>query len=254
MTGVPSGPSPAIKHAARPGTTIRWTLHLGLEEALGLLYQAIAATDFTAVCLGPDRVEVHVPRSLWKRRRAAALVASVSSSGGVTAITWAGPDDTGQDQLAVLEELLPDGAVFDHGIQDAARAAGLASPDKKLRRSLAAGLYGDERIQALGTGVLSGQRGTLALTDRRLLFHRNCAPRQASFNYALDVIEALTLGKKTSGETLTVTLPGASVVITHLGHGEGYGIARKFRESREGMPPAEATAVTARDPRNPPTP
>jgi hypothetical protein len=237
MTGVPSGPTPAIRHPDGPGTTVRWTLHLGPEEALRLLRRAVADAEFTAVCMGPDRVQVHVPHSLRTWRRAAEIVGSVTCSGGVTTITWAGAAGPGKDHLDVLEELLPEGAVFDHGIQQAARNAGLGAADVKLCRCLAAGLYGDERVQALGTGDCSGHRGTLALTDRRLLFHRNCTPRQATFAYDLDLVEAVALGKKTTGETLTITLPGATTVVTGLGHGEGHGIARKFRETRNGPGP-----------------
>jgi hypothetical protein len=58
----------------------------------------------------------------------------------------------------------------------------------------------------------------------------------AGINLLLDVphrsISALSLGKKSSGETLRIAASETEIEISRLGHGEGHGIATSFRYIR----------------------
>lgn len=47
-------------------------------------------------------------------------------------------------------------------------------------------------------------------------------------------IEALSLGKRTTGETLRIVLPQGPIMILRLGHGEGHGIVKSYRNDRKG--------------------
>lgn len=224
------------------GASVRWALLLDLATAIGVLQNAVEKADFRPVSVGADGVVIYVPRSLRKRRRAATLTAAVTDRGRRTEVCWlvAGPDDTRHGYLGLLEGHLPDGSLFDHRIREAAVNAGIASLDQNDIRSLAAGLQGTEFVRAIGTGLFRGVCGIVVLTDRRLLFHGQRAAGRALIDCPLGSIGSLTLGKKTTGETLTAVLPGARAVITNLGHGEGHGIARTFRETRDSLRPPEA--------------
>lgn len=46
----------------------------------------------------------------------------------------------------------------------------------------------------------------------------------------LPSIESILLGKRTSGETLRIMLPGRDLEISRLGHGAGHGISKTLRE------------------------
>jgi hypothetical protein len=46
-------------------------------------------------------------------------------------------------------------------------------------------------------------------------------------------IEALSLGKRTTGETLRIVLPQGPIMISRLGHGEGHGIVKSYKEVKQ---------------------
>jgi hypothetical protein len=94
-------------------------------------------------------------------------------------------------------------------------------------------LRADETVHALGTGHLEEAPGILALTGRRLVFLPHEKPETGLLiGSYLAAIRAVSLGKKTTGETLAIQLEHTSHIITHMGHGEGHRIARTFRDMR----------------------
>ena len=115
---------------------------------------------------------------------------------------------------------------------------------RKEIRHLANILHGGEKVHAIGVGTLSNKTGIVALTDRRLLFLEKSLLAEDVVDFSLSSIGAMSLGKKMGGETLTITHSGTAAVITTLGHGQGDGIARKFRELKD--KPATSTADTPR--------
>ncbi|WP_326961410.1 MULTISPECIES: hypothetical protein [unclassified Arthrobacter] len=150
-----------------------------------------------------------------------------------TGVLWTSEDtEPGlEEHLLSIEENLPEGVMYDHGLTDAAEKAGLTLGGKKELRGLVCVLDRYEAVRAVGKGQLNDESGFVVLTGERLVFVANC---DAGSKLLLDAphnsIEKLVMGKRTSGETIRVALSGRAVEISRLGHGEGHGIATSYRE------------------------
>jgi hypothetical protein len=220
--------------------TVRWTVLANLEATLVLLQQAIDQTEFSAVSMEFQEIVIKVPRSLRKRRRTTTLTGTVKSAHETTEIEWAGDEPRSKilDHLAAIEGLLPNGSLYDHGIQEALKRAGTNVVGTAEIRNLAIVLHFHETVHAVGIGRLRDRAGIVALTSRQLMF-LEISNSEHFIGLPINSIQALVLGKKT-GETLTASLFEASEVITNMGHGEGHEIARKFREVRRDQEKASA--------------
>jgi hypothetical protein len=179
----------------------------------------------------PPAIVIHVPRSLRKRRRAATLRGTATSARETTEVEWGGEDPRNEvlHHLAAIEDPLPNGSLYDHGIAEALKRAGTNLVATADIRNLANVLQLSEAVHALGRGQLRDRAGIVALTSRQLLF-LGISNSEHLVGLPLTTIQTLALGKETTGETLTASLFEASEVITNTGHGEGHEIARKFRE------------------------
>lgn len=224
--------------------TVHWTLLSPPELALPALAAAVEKTDFKVISLGPESVVIDVPRALAKNRWAASITGAVTASQRGTDILWTveGLGNKHYEHLVTIAEGLPDGSLDDHGIAEAVAKVALKVFGRKEIRHLANILDGGEEVHAIGVGALAGKMGIVALTDRRLLFLEKSLMGEDVVEFALESIGVLSLGKKMGGETLTVTHSGTSAVISSLGHGQGDGLARKFRELKS--KPTEAPAAT----------
>lgn len=234
-------------------SNVLWTMLIDAPRALPLIHKAAADAGFRATITSAQEPVVDVPRSVIQRRRHARLMGSTSSLGTRTVVTWTS-DSPYQElyaHLLAIEENLPQGAMYFHGLQDAASRAGL-EVDAKTRRDIVRHLHRNELVRAAGQGQLNGSPGFVVLTDRRLLF---VADQAASAELAMDMrdgtIDRLTLGKRISGETLTITSGENTAEISKLGHGEGYGIAASFRsaarERARTSPPHDSTSLRGAD-------
>lgn len=150
--------------------------------------------------------------------------------------------------MVTIAEGLPAGALDDHGIPEAVSKIVLTLFGRKEIRHLANVLDRGEFVHSIGVGNLGGRMGIVALTDRRLLFLEKSIGSEDLVEFALESIGALSLGKKMGGETLTITHSGTSATITTMGHGQGDGIARKFRELKAAPSPAPEGVARAADP------
>jgi hypothetical protein len=121
--------------------------------------------------------------------------------------------------------------MYYHGLTAAAARAGLPSMGAESQRMIIRALNREETVLAVGTGHFREQPGWVVLTDKRVLIIEAAKGQsQPVLETRLDSIEGVSLGKRISGETLKVVLPQGPVVISRLGHGEGHGIVRTFRE------------------------
>ncbi|MEC5182128.1 hypothetical protein [Arthrobacter sp. CG_A4] len=222
--------------APRP---VIWTIVADVAETLAALRGAVEAAGFRIVSLAADAVVIEVPRSLRRRRPAVRLTGTVAADKDVTDITWAEePAGRGAGNLAAVQDHIPEGILHDHGVRRASAQAGLPPLAAAEVRALSAVFQGRETVRAIGVGQTGSAPGIAALTDRRLVFAGHSTARPIAFlSFAMDSLRGLTLGKRTSGETLTVAFDGGSTIITHLGHGEGHSIARILRASCESLRP-----------------
>jgi hypothetical protein len=215
--------------------TVHWTVLTDVEAALALLTRAVEQTDFTVASLSPEAVVIDVPRAIRKNRWAATITGAVSPSDKGTDIEWTvdGLGNKHYEHLATIAEGLPEGSLYDHGIPNAVSKVTLKIFGRKEIRHLANVLDRNEAVQAIGVGKLGNKMGIVALTDRRLLFLEKSIGGEDLVDFSLNSIGALSLAKKMGGETLTVAHSGTSAVITGMGHGQGDGITRKFRELKD---------------------
>ena len=145
--------------------------------------------------------------------------------------------------------------MYYHGLEDAALRAGLSLGGRTELRAVVRVLARDEIVRAIGKGHLNETAGYVVLTTRRLLvIEASGLGSRTVFDAPHGSIEALSLGKRITGETLRVVLSSGPIVISRLGHGEGHGIAKTYREEekeRARFAPSSAGLSLAPGPRSP---
>ena len=120
--------------------------------------------------------------------------------------------------------------MYYHGLEDAALRAGLSLGGRTTLRVIVRALARDETVRAIGRGHLNETAGYIVLTTRRLLvIEASGLGSRTLLDAPHGSIEALSLGKRITGETLRVVLPAGPIVISRLGHGEGHGIVKSYR-------------------------
>jgi hypothetical protein len=215
--------------------TVLWTMLTGVEAARDHIRSAAVESGFRAAPCGEDSLKIGVPFSLRKRRRAARLTATVRPSARGAEVAWTadqGPLD--HEPLAHIEETLPEGVLYYHRLEDAALRAGLSLGGRTELRAVVRALGRDETVRAIGRGHLNGTAGHVVLTTTRLLFiEASGLGSRTLLDAPHGSIEALSLGKKITGETIRVVLPPGPIVISGLGHGEGHGIVTTYREEQK---------------------
>lgn len=224
--------------------SIRWTLQNAGDDLRAAVRLAVENAGYRIEPAEGAEVRIHVPRSIRHRRRAAWLTARIASVGSRTKIEWTTDDDerTNLDEILLeIEKTLPDGILYDHGFAAAAQSVGLIGAERQTLRRISNLLGDSDVIHAVGSGEMDGHSGLAVLTESRLLFvPDHGAPSATLTDLDLDAIDAVHLGKRSSGETLKVTMPGTTLEISRLGHGEGHGLSKVFRQ-------ITATANSAED-------
>ncbi|RNL59167.1 hypothetical protein [Arthrobacter oryzae] len=214
--------------------TVRWLVLAGADEAMSLLHQAARMNGFRFLPRAAGEVLIEIPRSLFKRRPISRITGHATPTQSGTEIVWACGDEKHRagEFLLCLEESLPDGTLDYHGLVEAAAASGVLFEGKKAYRNIVNSLRADESVLAVASGEIGEAAGIVALTDRRLLVvNVGVLGPPPLLEAPLDSIGTLTLGKKSSGETVTVGLGPDGVVISRMGYsGDGHVIVAKFRE------------------------
>ncbi len=227
--------------------TVHWTILPGAGDPVALITEAVSKTDFAVTSASPETITIDVPRAMMKNRWAAKIIGALTpNQTGGTDITWTidGPGDKHYEHMVKISEGLPDDALDDHGIAAAAsRVAGKLFGRKEIRH-LANILDPGEQVRAIGVGSFDNKMGIAALTDNRLLFlEKSILGNESLVDFALDSIGAMSLGKKMTGETLTITHSGTSAQISHMGQGQGDAIVQQFRRLKR--PPAQPDSPPA---------
>jgi hypothetical protein len=222
-------------------TPLRWTLLADQTRAIELLRVAAATRGLTLTSSGPGTIVLRGSRSLLRRRAAWDTTAAVTTTRTETLVSWAAgalPSEQIRHLLG-MEDQLPQGLIFDHGVAEAASLAGIAPLTGPMRAALVSLMRSDEFVLAIAAGEVTGARTLATLTQDRLVLSGGL--RQAWTAYPVGDITSLTLGKRTSGETLTIATQHAPpAVVTKMGHGEGFLITRRFRELRDDLNRASA--------------
>jgi hypothetical protein len=215
--------------------TVLWTMLVGVDAALDHIRRAAVESAFRPSPGDEDRINIDVPFSLRKRRRAVRFSGAASPSPHGAIIAWTadlGP--VNHEHLASIEEKLPEGVIHYHGLEDAALRAGLSMGGRTTLRAVVRALARDETVRAIGRGHLNETAGYVVLTTKRLLVIAAAGLGSKTLVDALfESIEAPSLGKRTTGETLRIVLPQGPIVISGLGHGEGHGIVKCYREEQK---------------------
>lgn len=231
--------------------SVSWTLLTTVDDAFDRIHEAVKGADFLAN--QPDRgnIDIDIPRSIMKNRWAAKIHGDVRESPRGTEVTWTvdGLGNKHFEHLGSIAEHLPDGLLYDHGIPAATEKLANRIFGRKEIRHLVNVLDADELVRAIGVGQYASKAGIAVLTDKRLFFmEKSMLGSEDMTEFALDAIGAISLSKKMSGETLTITHSGTKAEITTLGHGQGDSIVRSFRQLKEQPKGATAPEVSVLDP------
>lgn len=215
--------------------TVLWTMLTGIDATLDHIRGAAVESGFRARSCDEDLINIEVPFSFRKRRRTARLTATVLPSARGTDVAWTpGTGPLNHQHLAHIEDTLPEGVMYYHGLEDAAVRAGLSLGGRATLRVIVRVLARDETVRAIGKGHLNETSGYVVLTTSRLLvIEASGLGSPTVLDAPHGSIEALSLGKRITGETLRVVLPSGPIVISRLGHGEGHGIVKSYREERK---------------------
>jgi hypothetical protein len=233
--------------------TVLWTMLTGVDAARDQISSAAVESGFRATSGDEERINIEVPFSLRKRRRAARLTATVWPSARGADIAWtAVPGPMNHQYLAHIEETLPEGVMYYHGLKDAALRAGLSLGGRTELRAVVRVLARDETVRAIGKGHLNETAAYVVLTTRRLLvIEASGLGSRTLLDAPHGSIEALSLGKRITGETIRIALPPGPILISRLGHGEGHGIVKSYREDKKDRArfvPSSAGNSSAPDP------
>jgi len=242
-----TSPQPVASTTDMPDVSkksIHWTLQDAGDDLRAAVRLAVENAGFRVEPAENTEVRIHVPRSIRHRRRAAWLTARISSVGSRTVIEWTNDDDDErtnlEEILLEIEKTLPDGVLYDHGFASAAQSVGLIGAEGQTVRRISNLLDHSDVIHAVGSGEMDGYSGLAVLTESRLLFvPTHGTPSAKLTDVDLDTIDAIHLGKRSSGETLKVEMAGVTSEISKMGHGEGHGLSKAFRRLTAKRDPAE---------------
>jgi hypothetical protein len=222
-----------IQMTSAPETVV-WTMLAGVDAALDHIRRAALESGFRPSSGDEERIRIDAPFSLRKRRRAVRFTGAASPSPQGAIIAWtADPGPLSLGHLASIEERMPAGVMDYQGLEDAALRAGLVIGGRTTLRLIVRALARDETVRAIGKGQLNETAVYVVLTTERLLVLAASGHGSETLVEALcESIEAPSLGKRTTGETLGIVLPQGPIVISRLGHGEGHGIVKCYREDQ----------------------
>jgi hypothetical protein len=149
---------------------VLWTMLTGVDAARDHIRSAAVESGLRTTACNEDCISVEVPFSLRKRLRIVRLTATLRPSARGVEVAWtadAGP--LNHEHLAWIEEALPDGVMYDHGLTDAALNAGLSLGGKATLGVIARSLAQEETVRAIGLGHLNETAGYVVLTTKRFL-------------------------------------------------------------------------------------
>ena len=217
------------------GTTVLWRVFADAATCLAILQDTVDEKIFKINSTITGELRVTVRASVLKRRRRTMLTGFVSRQDEMLEIAWPVSSGVQREHLLSLEGKLPDGVMNYNGLVEAASCAGFTVGSRAALRNVANSLARHEVVTAAGQGRLADSKVVVALTARRLLVVEGTALAPALINLSLDKIDRLLLGKKKTGELIRLGSEQESMLVSHLGHGEGYGVVSTFRQLKKDM-------------------
>jgi hypothetical protein len=223
---------------------VQWTVLADGPRAVELITGAAGPARLTVTHPSPTTLEVGVPGRVLRNRPASTLTATVTPGEAGTQVDWTlpGRGSTAYEHLLTLAERLPDGALHDHGIREAAARVGLRIFGRRQTRYLADILDQGESVLAVGAGVLATKPGIVALTGRRLVFVRQGSALAELVEFPISAVTALSPRSQRGGEGLTVAQAGTLASISQMGPGQADLIAAAFADLKGASAPVDATA------------
>ena len=109
-------------------------------------------------------------------------------------------------------------------------------------------LRASETVLELGQGQYEKNQGLVVLTNERIFFVERSLGSETVEDFPLAVINSLSAGKQTTGETFKIYSSGNSAEISSMTHGQADAIVRAFNSAKQApAPQATPVAVPAAD-------
>jgi PH (Pleckstrin Homology) domain-containing protein/putative oligomerization/nucleic acid binding protein len=231
--------------------TVEWRLVCTPEEADQRFRSAFEKLDLSPEG-PPGHIAGHAKRSMLKNRWAADVTVDVAPLGrGSMAVCKV--DMAGSKHFAVLADVaegVGDDAFDDRGVGPAVERLGKASRlyGRKEVRHLRNILRGSESVLELGQGHYGGKQGLVVLTDERIFFFEKSLGSETVEEFPLTVINSLSVGKKLTGERLTIYASGNQSEISSMMHGQADAIVRAFKGAKQAQAAPAPAAAASDDP------
>ena len=213
--------------------TYRRTLTISPAEAMQILLDGAPTVKDCTVVEGGNPMRIHRKRNMLANRWA--MDATVAADGQLLTITV---DGNGSNQAKFAEELLnllPAGAIDDHGLERAQQA--MARSERFFSAFELSGLLDElrdgEEVLQLASGQVDGRTGLIVVTTKRILTKDKGAFESASREILPKHVTSISTEKKLTGESVELTVSGEKVKFTTLQPGRSGQIAEHVRRTRD---------------------
>ena len=105
-------------------------------------------------------------------------------------------------------------------------------------------LRASETVLELGQGQYEKNQGLVVLTNERIFFFEKSLGSETVEDFPLAVINSLSTGKQTTGESFKIYSSGNTAEISSMMHGQADAIVRAFNSAKR-APAPQATPVLA---------
>lgn len=229
-----------------PHLTTRRTLTINPQQALDTIHAGLPSIkDVTVTATGNP---IHIDR---KRRLTAnryGMNGTVGVDGNQLIISLDGAGSMHKKFADEIIDLLPEHAIYDHGIADALSHAGRSTKffGKAAISNLIDDMQPGEEVAMITSGNLEKMVGIIVLTNQRILIKSRTIGETETKEIQPKAISSISTQKKMTGETLKLTVSGTDMEISAMQHGRGAELANKIRQAQAaGATPAAASAPAA---------
>lgn len=226
-----------------PHFATRRTLLIDPAAAHHTLLEKLPSIKDVTIIDGGNPIQIDRKRRLTANRYA--MTGTVTLNGDELAISIDGLGSMQSKFAAEILDLLPEGAVYDHGLNDA-----LAKMEKSAKffgsRELSTVLddmQAGEEVEMVTSGNVDNNLGIIVLTNLRVIIKDRKLMGSDMKEITPSSITSLSTGKKMTGETVKMTVSGSDLEITALPHGRGTELANLLRQAMNGTTPPAPTAA-----------
>lgn len=227
-----------------PHLTTRRTLTIDPQQALATIGNGLPSIKDVTVTAAGNPIHIDRKRRLTANRHA--MNGTVGVNGNELIISLDGLGTAHKKFAAEIIDLLPEEAIYDHGIADA-----LDRTDKSAKffgKAAISDLIDDmqpgEQVAMLTSGNLEKSPGIIVVTNQRILIKSRVLNESETKEIKPKSISSLSVGKKMTGESLKMTVSGTDMEISAIPHGRGQELAMVIRQAQaEDATPAPAAAA-----------